>query len=119
MCEMKLVYINKIEFYRLIKTYLVHYDELDIIEQGYFSYDIIHDNYINSISNTPLDSTEEQYDNDIEVINKIKDNFDIGALCDYKNNILYCTDNNFKPKNTNNNMYEEEFRNYISAKLKT
>lgn len=114
---MKLVYVNKIEFYNLMKKYLIPYNELDVYN-GYFTYEIIYNNFKNDISNTPMDSTEDTYNHDVEIINQQFDNYDIGGLCDYAKGTMYCTDSNFNPKHLDNYMFDIDFTQYVFELLK-
>ena len=114
---MKLVYVKKDEFIKLLKEQLIPYNELDIV-YNFFSYEIWYNNFNDVILNTPIDSTEEQYNYDIELINSMSNNISAGILENHSTYIIYCYGVDLKDISTDITIMtvRKAFNNYINER---
>jgi len=119
---MKIIYVNKEEFIKILKEHFVLYENgnaMDITD-NYFSYEIWFNNLNDLICDSPWDSDEENYKENVKLINKLNLNFDVGALINYKTSeiegVMYCTDTNFIPKDDSYRIFDTIFNNYINER---
>ena len=119
---MKIVYVDKEEFIRILKEHFVLYENgnaMDITD-NYFSYEIWFNNLNDLICDSPWDSDEENYKENVKLISKLNLNFDVGALINYKTSeieaVMYCTDTNFITDDDSYRIFDTIFNNYINER---
>ena len=116
---MKIVYVSKDEFLKIIKAKLVPYDKLDFVD-NFFSYEIWYNNFNDVVLNTAIDSTEEQYNYDIGIINSMTKDISAGILENHSTYIIYCYGVDLKDILTDTTIMtvRKAFNNYINERRK-
>ena len=112
---MKINYITKQELNKIVDTHFTHnWNNIDLEVFGYNYVALLYkkDNCNEILSDFVADETEETYKNNYELFNKIKNCYLIGGYYDTYKDIMYCTDNNFKPI-SNRNWFTIDFMNYL------
>jgi hypothetical protein len=118
---MKIVYVNKDEFNTIVETHFnkfKNFNAVSIDDMETYGYNKLHILFNQGNTNYVLwdfvaDETEEDYREHFYKFMKIKNNYIVGGYLDSYNSTMYCTDINFIVTRITDDIYENNFINYI------